>query len=102
MSNIGDAIRSARHAKGLTLAVLSSELGVSIPYLSDVERGNRRLCRSRLIQVAQLIDIDLRPMLVSLAVDRGVVDVSALSPAQVAEVVALVERLRATPAPEAT
>ena len=34
-------IREARKQRGMTLAVLSGMVGVSIAYLSDIEKGNR-------------------------------------------------------------
>ena len=34
-------IREIRKAKNRTLADISSEIGISVAYLSDIERGNR-------------------------------------------------------------
>lgn len=38
----GAVIRDARLKMGLTLRDVARELGVSTPYLSDIERNNRR------------------------------------------------------------
>ena len=38
----GAAIREARLKMGLTLRDVARELGVSTPYISDIERNNRR------------------------------------------------------------
>ena len=35
-------LRKVRKAKGLTLANVAAKVGVSIAYLSDIERGNRK------------------------------------------------------------
>lgn len=35
-------MRRIRHEQDMTLAVLSQKVGVSVAYLSDIERGNRR------------------------------------------------------------
>lgn len=35
-------IRDIRKENGITLKDLAEKVGVSIPYLSDIERGNRR------------------------------------------------------------
>lgn len=35
-------LRKVRKAKGLTLATVAQKVGVSIAYLSDIERGNRK------------------------------------------------------------
>lgn len=37
----GTELRRQRHALGLTLIEVASHLRLSVPYLSDVERGNR-------------------------------------------------------------
>lgn len=40
-AGLGRAIREAREKAGLTLRKLAERIGVSAPYLSDVERGRR-------------------------------------------------------------
>lgn len=35
-------LRDIRKSKGMTLANLAKRVGVSIAYLSDIERGNRK------------------------------------------------------------
>lgn len=44
----GDWLRARRLAYGLTLKQVSERMGCSMPYLSDVERGQRR-CTTRLL-----------------------------------------------------
>ncbi len=36
-------IRELRKERGLTLAVVASEVGISIPHMSDIERGKKNL-----------------------------------------------------------
>lgn len=38
MTQIGDAIRAERKARGLTLEALADRLGISVVYLSELER----------------------------------------------------------------
>ena len=40
---LGQRIRDARVRKGVSLRALARRVGVSAPYLSDMERGNRSL-----------------------------------------------------------
>lgn len=42
---IGTAIRTSREAAGITLRALAEGLGVSAPFLSDVEHGRRNAVR---------------------------------------------------------
>ncbi len=39
------AMRALRKKAGMTLGQVSSRMGISIPFLSDLERGNRRWTR---------------------------------------------------------
>lgn len=45
MTGIGGAIRAARQAKGMSLRQLGEALGVSVPFLSDVELNRRGVDR---------------------------------------------------------
>lgn len=59
MSEFGKALRKARNDASLSLRVVATKLGVSAPYLSDVERGNRNPLQPRYIKkVAKLLDVD--------------------------------------------
>lgn len=51
-TSFGAVLRSKRLAHGVTLARLAATLGVSVPYLSDVERGRRSPLRAALIENA--------------------------------------------------
>lgn len=41
MSRVGEEIRKRREAEGVTLRALARAIGVSPPFLSDVEHGRR-------------------------------------------------------------
>ena len=53
----GLKIRAARVKKGLTLAQLAEKVGKTAPYLSDIERGNRRGTYATLEMIARVLDL---------------------------------------------
>ncbi len=53
----GLKIRAAREKKGLTLAQLAEKVGKTAPYLSDIERGNRRGTYATLVKIAQVLEM---------------------------------------------
>ena len=58
-------MRAARKALGLTLEDVASKVGLSVPYLSDIERGNRHLpqrWRDPFAKVLRLPVADLTPL----------------------------------------
>ena len=55
MMRVGDEVRRLREAKGLTLRGLGAKVGLSAPYLSDVEHGRRRL--SKLAAVSEALGV---------------------------------------------
>lgn len=52
-------IRSIREEKGFTLAQLAEKVGKSAPYLSDIERGNRRGSYATLRKIADALEVDV-------------------------------------------
>lgn len=52
-------IRSIREKKGITLAQLAEKVGKSAPYLSDIERGNRRGSYATLQKIANALGVDV-------------------------------------------
>jgi transcriptional regulator with XRE-family HTH domain len=93
----GEQLKQARVAAGLTQTALSRSLGVSVPYLSDVERGNRpALTLERARAAAESLGA---PWLVDRALEErlgpSVLDVSGLTDEQRREVEALVSQMRA-------
>lgn len=68
----GPALRALREEKGVKLRELSDQLVVSLPYLSDVERGERDpLSNSRIIRVALYLKVDPMPLLAIATKERG-------------------------------
>ena len=86
MSNpdkFGRLVRQKRKDAKKTLADLAGILGVSIVYVSDVERGKRPPWRPDLIiQAANFLGVDPQGLLVAAAAVRGSfqLDASHLSP----------------------
>jgi transcriptional regulator with XRE-family HTH domain len=55
----GLKIRAAREKKGMTLAQLAEKIGKTAPYLSDIERGNRRGTYATLVMIARVLDLSI-------------------------------------------
>ena len=53
----GLKIRAARVKKGMALAQLAEKIGKTAPYLSDIERGNRRGTYATLEMIARVLDL---------------------------------------------
>lgn len=54
---IGERLKKARLSKGLTQEVLSNRLGVSIAFLSRIERGSSHISLKRLSQICDILDV---------------------------------------------
>ncbi len=68
----GALLRNIRFEAGKSLGEVAGVLGVSIPYLSDVERGNRApLTADRIHHVARYLSTNPSPLLAAAAADRG-------------------------------
>jgi transcriptional regulator with XRE-family HTH domain len=67
----GSALRVARKEKGVRLCELAAELDVSVPFLSDVEKGRRPLSDERIRKAAKRLGVDLMPLLELATRDRG-------------------------------
>ena len=92
----GDALREARHNADRTLGNVAKFLGVSVVYVSDVERGNRRPFRNeRIIKIATFFKTDPAPLIAAADVERGVIeyDITKANPLEAAVVGDLVSGL---------
>lgn len=81
----GDLLRRLRRKADKTLGDVSRELGVSIPYLSDVERGNRKpFTTERLVQLARFFNEDAAVLIDAADRERGFIeyDIRRASPLQ--------------------
>jgi len=68
----GPLLRDARAGKGVTLGALAAELGVSVPFLSDVELGRRAaLSNERILAAAKALGIVPTDLLAAAAAARG-------------------------------
>ena len=71
----GDALRNQRHNARKTLGDVAKLLGVSVVYVSDVERSNRRpFNNERILKIAKLIGADPAPLMAAADVERGVIE----------------------------
>lgn len=50
-------IREIRTSKGLTMAWLADKVGVSVPHLSEVERGKKNLNNHIIERIAEALDV---------------------------------------------
>jgi AcrR family transcriptional regulator len=64
---IGERLRGAREARGLSLRALAAQLDVSPATLSAVETGRTGLTAVRLTRVAELLDVPVEQLLVRAA-----------------------------------
>jgi len=81
----GDLLRRLRRKEDKTLGDVARELGVSIPYLSDVERGNRKpFTTDRLIQLANFLNADADALIEAADREKGIIeyDIRRASPLQ--------------------
>ena len=71
----GDALRRTRHDAEKTLGDVAKLLGVSVVYVSDVERGNRRpFGNERILKVARFVKTDPATLIAAADVERGVIE----------------------------
>jgi transcriptional regulator with XRE-family HTH domain len=72
MNEFGELIREARIKRGVTLRTLSETLGLSVPYLSDVEHGRRHpLAKHQWDKVAGLLGLTTDELHSAACLSRG-------------------------------
>lgn len=77
-SAFGSLLRRERKARDLSMRQIAKHLGVSVAFLSDVERGTRAPLRdAHIYAVAQLLVLSPEPFLRAAAIDRGVFTLEA-------------------------
>ncbi len=59
----GQTLRATRHVRGQTLAKVAARAGVSVQYLSEVERGRKEPSSEVLAAVAGALDLTLSDLL---------------------------------------
>lgn len=71
----GEALRRTRQDAKMTLGDVARLLDVSVVYVSDVERGNRRpFSNERILKVARLLEADPAPLIAAADVEKGVIE----------------------------
>lgn len=60
---IGDVLRDERHEQQRTLADVADDASVSLPYLSEVERGVKDVSADVLTSIADALDLPLDVLL---------------------------------------
>ena len=92
----GDALRTTRRNAEKTLGDVAKLLGISVVYVSDVERGNRRpFSNERILEIARFVKTDPAPLIAAADVERGVIeyDITKARPLEAAVVGGLVSGL---------
>lgn len=92
---LGKLIREKRKAAGLPLRHVADALGISVPYLSDVELGHRKPAAKRWKALAETIPGLTVRAIADAAIASGPVEIDAskLTPAQRKGVVDALVRL---------
>ena len=92
----GDALRKTRRNAEKTLGDIAKLLDVSVVYVSDVERSNRRpFNNERILKIARFVKTDPVPLIAAADVERGVIeyDITQAKPLEAAVVGGLVSGL---------
>ena len=85
---IGFVLRRLRLEQGKTLRALADEARISLPYLSEIERGRKEASSEILGALCQVLDITERQLLLEVADEyeqaRAVVSIRSSAPQLVA------------------
>ena len=84
---LGDVLRRARREQGRTLADVARAARISMPYLSELERGRKEASSEVLSAVCDALRLDLSDVLGE--VRRGLIDARAAERAREAQVIRL-------------
>ncbi len=60
---LGEVLREERHRQDRTLAEVAEEAAVSLPYLSEVERGRKDVSADVLTSIADALELDVPTVL---------------------------------------
>lgn len=75
LERFGELLRTERHQAGKTLGDISRLLKVSVVFLSDVERGNRKpLNKERILKIAEYLGKDPTPLMEAADMERGFIE----------------------------
>jgi transcriptional regulator with XRE-family HTH domain len=71
----GDLLRDYRVDAGVSLITVARHLGLSVPYVSDIERNKRApLTRERILKVAELLNVRPETLLTAAAEQAGIIE----------------------------
>ena len=79
----GNTLRRTRQNAEKTLGDVARLLDLSVVYISDVERGNRRpFSNERILRLANFLNADPAPLIAAADVEKGVIeyDISKAKP----------------------
>lgn len=77
---IGSVLRRIRTERGTTLRQLSEESRVSVPYLSEIERGRKEASSEILAALCRVLDVTEGELLTSVAAEFAKAQVLTLVP----------------------
>ena len=77
---IGSVLRRIRTERGTTLRQLSEESRVSVPYLSEIERGRKEASSEILAALCRVLDVTEGELLTSVAAEFAEAQVLTLVP----------------------
>ncbi|NUU08597.1 helix-turn-helix transcriptional regulator [Leifsonia sp. C5G2] len=77
---IGSVLRRIRTERGTTLRELSEESRVSVPYLSEIERGRKEASSEILAALCRVLDVTEGELLTSVAAEFAEAQVLTLVP----------------------
>lgn len=63
LKELGERVRRARAEKGLTQAVVAEKLGMSVAYLSLIERGGRNPPYTTVVEICRVMGTTPRALL---------------------------------------
>jgi transcriptional regulator with XRE-family HTH domain len=76
--HFGGLLRAARKKADKTMEDLAKKLGLTVSYVSDVERGYRQpWTNERIVEIAEFLNTDPNPLLKAAAESRGAFVLSA-------------------------
>jgi transcriptional regulator with XRE-family HTH domain len=85
---IGFVLRRLRQEQGKTLRDLAVQARISLPYLSEIERGRKEASSEILSAICQVLDITEQQLLLEVAdeyeLSRAVVNIRTSAPALIA------------------
>ena len=77
---IGHVLRRIRLDRRLTLRDLAARSQVSVPYLSEIERGRKEVSSEILATVCRVLDLSVGDLLTAVSVELGGAETARMAP----------------------